>query len=191
MRVHDKHIILIGFKHVGKSLIGRSLALRLNRVHIDLDDQIEYLYKHQFPEKLNCREIVQRQGADFFRHLEHQALVQVIQNPPCIISVGGGTPMLEENRQLMQSHCIIHITASRKQVFHRIMHKGRPAFFPENEDAWTAFNRFWDEREKVYQSLATFSVNNQRSVAWTMEQLAGYFREDTVKNSNLSTDKHR
>lgn len=171
---NDQHIILIGFKHVGKSVIGRSLALRMGRMHLDLDHEIERLYETQFQNKLSCREIVAQEGEKFFRNLEHQALEEALKTKPCVISVGGGTPMLEENRGLIKTHCVIYITAPPKQVFERIMRKGRPSFFPADEDPLATFNRLWLEREKVYKQLATFTVNNRKSISCTMEQLIRY-----------------
>lgn len=170
----DQHIILIGFKHVGKSVIGRTLALRMGKIHIDLDHEIERLYEIEFHNRLNCREIVQQQGEDLFRRLEHQALEQVIQSAPCIISLGGSTPMFEQNRILIKAHCIVYITAPLKQVFDRIMRKGRPAFFSAGQDPWIVFNRLWREREKIYKQLATFTVENRGSIAFTLQQLIKY-----------------
>lgn len=167
----DKHIIFIGFKHVGKSVIGRSLALRMGKMHIDLDREIERLYEIEYQNRLNCREIFRQKGGDLFRRLEHQALKEVIQSAPCVISLGGSTPMFEENRRLIEPHCVVYLTAPMIQVFKRIMSKGRPAFFPLDEDPWITFSRLWREREKVYKQLATFTIANHGSMAFTMKQL--------------------
>jgi shikimate kinase len=173
----DKHIILIGFKHVGKSIIGKLLAQHLREKHIDLDRAIEDFYQEQYQKINNCREIVQNQGEDFFRNLEHETLKKIIKDAPCIISLGGGTPMRIENRELMVSHCIVHLTAEPKQVFARIMRKGHPAFFPKDKDPWDTFNHLWYEREKVYKDLATFSVANQASIKWTVKELLEKFEK--------------
>ena len=51
MKSLHNHIVLIGFKHVGKSIIGENLARRLNSHFIDLDHQIELLYENKFNKK--------------------------------------------------------------------------------------------------------------------------------------------
>jgi shikimate kinase len=173
----EPHIILIGFKHVGKSAIGRTLALHIHKKNSDLDEVIEHIYSHQYQDKLTCREIVQHKGEAFFRTLEQAALAQALQNEPCIISTGGGTPMRAENCALMAPHCVVHITAEPKQVFDRIMRKGRPAFFPKTEDPWLTFQRLWQEREKVYRRIATFSVENNHSVTTTVTHLLKKYYE--------------
>lgn len=176
MNWQNRHVVLIGFKHVGKSVIGRFLAPRLQRNYIDLDREIERLYALQSDASLSCREIVQTEGEVFFRNLEHQALAQAIATPLSVISLGGGTPMLADNQTLLRGQCIIYITAPPIQVFQRIMRKGRPAFFPEHEDPWVTFNRLWLEREIIYKSLATVSVRNHRSIDLTIAQLIKHFQ---------------
>jgi len=177
----NPHIILIGFKHVGKSVIGRVLARRLKQTHIDLDQEIERLYQDQYQIKLTCRQIVQQKGEIFFRNLEQTTLQQVIRRAPCIISTGGGAPMRAKNRQLLAAHCIIHITAKPKQVFNRIMRKGRPTFFV-GKDPWGSFNHLWHSREKVYKALATFSIENSGSVALTVERIVEMLKSSGIKN---------
>ena len=49
----SNHIILIGFKHVGKTLIGRRLAKDLNKKFIDLDKEVEKLYEKQTSRTFN------------------------------------------------------------------------------------------------------------------------------------------
>ena len=56
------HIILIGFKSVGKTLIGRRLAKTLNKKFIELDREVEKLYKKNHLEPLTCRQIMQTHG---------------------------------------------------------------------------------------------------------------------------------
>ena len=52
-----KHIILIGFKNVGKTLIAKNLALALDLPFVDSDIVLEDLYANEHEECLSCREI--------------------------------------------------------------------------------------------------------------------------------------
>jgi shikimate kinase len=165
MSILNKHIFLIGFKHVGKSFIGKALAKQLNEKFIDLDQEIEIL------QKMKCRQIMQEQGEVFFRELENLALAQIVQQKPAIIALGGGTPLLEKNQELLRRHLIIQITASPEVVFERIMRNGRPAFFSDTEDPWLTFNNLWNERDKIYQELMDFSVENNKTVEMTVAKI--------------------
>lgn len=168
-----QHIILIGFKHVGKSVIGRLLAKQIHKTYIDLDHAIEQFYAQQYQTKCSCREIVKNKGEAFFRDLEHAVLAQIIQHTPCVIATGGGTPMRAENCHLMAPHCIVHLTEKPKYVFYRIMRKGRPAFFPADQNPWNVFYRLWKIREKTYKRIATFTVENHNSIECTVEKIRG------------------
>jgi 3-phosphoshikimate 1-carboxyvinyltransferase len=160
----NTHIILIGFKHVGKTLIGRQLAKVLNKKFIDLDEEIEKLYETIHLETLTCRQIMLSQGKSCYRELESEALKQVIKLQSCVISLGGGTALSQSNQEIIKPHRLLHVVAPRGIVFERIMVEGRPAFFDPNEDPYESFSRLWDERNEVYKKLTPCTVDNSHTV---------------------------
>jgi shikimate kinase len=156
-----RNFILIGFKSVGKTVIGRLVALALKKSFIDLDDVIVERYELKEGVYLACREIMQRYGEDYFRELERGALQQVLREyHDSVIAIGGGAPMSQANRDLLKGQCLIFVTADKRKVYERIMAGGRPAFFPSNEDPWIFFLRLWEEREKVYKEISSCVVEN-------------------------------
>jgi shikimate kinase len=175
MKWFDKHIILIGFKHVGKSTIGKALALSLKRPFVDLDHKIELLFKTQSQQELSCREIMQMHGEAFFRNLESKALDYIMDSTPSVISLGGGAALTEENQPLIQSHCVVYIKAPKDVVFQRILASGQPAFFDSSKDLCKTFDALWDRRENVYERLANFSVNNEGTVESVVEEILNKF----------------
>lgn len=165
-------IILLGFKNAGKSTIGISLAKAMQRTFIDLDDEIIAEHHKRSGEKLSCREIMKQHGEDFFRKLEHEVLQDVLLAKGLIVlALGGGTPMIEANRKLLQDHINIHITAPKSIVFERIMINGKPAFFPKEQEPFEAFQKLWKEREPVFQNLATITVENVGTVEEAVENI--------------------
>jgi shikimate kinase len=170
------HIVLIGFKHVGKSVIGESLARRLNSPFIDLDNQIELLYEKKLGEKLTCRQIMKNVGQDYFRCLEVNALCQIIDSKPSVISLGGGAVLHPESQRLIKSCILIHITAPRGIVFERILMSGRPAFFIPGEDLLESFNRLWDERKKIFESIYDYLIVNNRTVDAAVDEIVNKVR---------------
>lgn len=157
-------IVLIGFKHVGKSVIGKSLAKKLHVPFLDLDQKIESLYEEKFTKKCTCRQIMQQNGEKFFRFFEMKALSQIEELQPSIISLGGGTPLYADNQRIIKSCIWVHITAPRGIVFERILMSGQPAFFNPEEDLLESFNRLWDERERIYEKVRDFLIENNGSV---------------------------
>lgn len=169
-----KHIILMGFKHVGKTTVGEMLAKKLCAPFLDLDQHIELVYEKKHAKKNTCREISQQEGENFFRKWEIAALRQVMRSTPCILSLGDGTVHRPENQRILKlTHpCVlIHITAQRGIVFERILMSGRPVFFNRDEDLLDSFNRLWDEREKIYAELKDFSIENNSSPAACVNEI--------------------
>jgi shikimate kinase len=165
------HISLLGFKHVGKSAIGKALATKLALPFIDLDNQIETVFVAQGNAPLPCRQIMQRQGETVFRALETIALRQVMTAKHAVIALGGGTAMIAENQRLIQASMRVHITAPRGVVFERIIVNGKPAFVQPGEEFIDAFNRLWRERETVHSRIADFAIHNDTTIAQAVNQI--------------------
>lgn len=167
-----KHIILIGFKASGKSAIGRELARSTGRQFVDLDELIQSNFAGATGEHLTCRQIMLKDGQAAFRELEHLALEQALSAPAqTIVALGGGTPMLEKNRPLILAHTAIEITAPKSVTYERIMVNGRPAFFSPDEHPLKSFNRLWDERAPVYESLSKIKVDNSGTIEQAVEKI--------------------
>lgn len=166
----SNHIILIGFKHVGKTLIGRRLAKDLNKKFIDLDKEVEKLYEKKHLEPFACRQIMQTHGESIYRELESEALRHVLKSQSSVISLGGGTSLSLTNQEIIKPHLLLHVVAPRGVVFERIMVEGRPAFFDPNEDPYESFSRLWDERGTVYRKLTTRIVNNSGTVEQAVKE---------------------
>ncbi len=160
-----KHIILIGFKSVGKSAIGRELAKHIAKRFVDLDEEMEKAYNKSEGVSLNCRQIMQKEGQQFFRTLEHKVLESVLSiTEASIIALGGGTPIYENNDELLKQHTLIQITAPKNIVYERIMVNGRPAFFSPDEHPLESFNKIWAERQEKYNQLSKVKINNLGSI---------------------------
>lgn len=160
-----KHIILIGYKSVGKSAVGRELARELKMPFADLDEEMEKMYEQENGSALNRRQIMLAVGQNAFRELEHRALQTALKNTSrSIISLGGGAPLLPKNKTLIKNHLVAQITAPKNIVFERIMINGKPAFFPDNEHPLVSFNRTWNDRKTVYDSLTNFKIDNSGSL---------------------------
>ncbi len=175
------HLIIIGFKHAGKTLLGERLSLRLNRPFVDLDSEIIRLHTTQCGKEQTCREILQHHGEEFFRALESDALKEILtENTPLILALGGGTPLMKRNQALLKGQQIVHVTAPRSIVFERIMINGKPAFFSQEKDAFDQFQELWEQRMPVFEELAGISVNNEG----TIDSLA----EEVLTRLNLAHD---
>ncbi len=167
-----KHIILIGFKHVGKSAIGAELSVQIGHKFVDLDEQIQEKFRIKNGAHKPCRKIVQDHGEDFFRDLESEALQEVMKyETPCVIALGGGTPLRSQNQDSIIDQQIVHVRAPKAVVFERIMLHGKPAFFTDDEDAFVCFDRLWNDRMKVYEKMAGIEVDNDSVLASAIDKI--------------------
>ncbi len=92
-------IALTGFMGVGKSSVARHLASLLRGSRIDLDHFIERSTGRKIVE------IIDEDGLAKYRAIETEALKRVLLNSKCrILSLGGGTWTVEENRELLRTH---------------------------------------------------------------------------------------
>lgn len=176
-----QHVILIGFKSVGKSLIGENLAIKLNQSFVDSDRVLEDLYARERETCLSCREIMRTEGEEFFRALEHEALKKVLaETEQTIIAVGGGAPLHDKNAELFKSHKVVHLTAPEGVVYERIMVNGWPAFFPREVDPYISFQNLWQKRLPGYERLAHVTIENNAPIEDTVNKLIAILNNESI-----------
>ena len=92
-----ENLILIGFMGAGKTSLGKAAAKALGVPFLDTDDLITE--REQMP----ITEIFARKGEEWFRALETLTLRELMDREGgFVLSVGGGLPLREENRVLLQ-----------------------------------------------------------------------------------------
>ncbi|MGB7067938.1 MAG: shikimate kinase [Pyrinomonadaceae bacterium] len=115
-------IALTGFMGVGKTSVARHLAVLLKCEAIDLDKFIET------NERRKVAEIIENDGISAYRNVESANLRKLLVNSDVhLLSLGGGTWTLAENREIIKSrgfisiwlessfeHCWSNIRRSRK-----------------------------------------------------------------------------
>jgi shikimate kinase len=90
-------LVLVGLMGVGKSTIGRRLAIRLGLPFVDADHEIEKAADMAIPE------IFARFGEPHFRDGERRVIARLIDGQPKVIATGGGAFMNDETRALILS----------------------------------------------------------------------------------------
>ncbi len=89
-------IILLGYMGSGKSSVGRSLAEKLNKKFLDLDEEIVSA------ENKSISAIFEDSGEIYFRKSENAVLKQLLQSEESfILSLGGGTPCYANNLEMI------------------------------------------------------------------------------------------
>ena len=88
-------IVLIGMMGVGKSTVGRRLALRLGLPFVDADEAIENAAG------MTIAEIFEKYGEAGFRDGERRVIARLLDEGPRVIATGGGAFMNDETRALI------------------------------------------------------------------------------------------
>ena len=143
-----KNIILIGFMGCGKTSVGKRLAQTLECDFLDTDELIE---KEQ---GRSISEIFATDGEGVFREMETQCLKNLLQKDDSgfVLSVGGGLPIREVNRELLKKLgdvILLHVTPD--VVYKRLRNdKTRPRLQDKNPrgrivDLMKARKTFYDD----------------------------------------------
>ena len=150
----NKTIILTGFMGAGKTCVGENLAKYLGLDFIDLDTWIEE------KENIDIPSIFAIHGEARFRRLETEELQKVLDlKKPIILALGGGTPVAEENQEiLLKSNCeIIYLKVSLSELCDRLIDddslpllKGR-----EGQKRIEWIETLLEKREPIYQKVAS------------------------------------
>lgn len=129
---------------VGKSSVARHLSYILRCERIDLDDVIEST------ERRKIASIIDSDGIETYRRIETENLRRtLLQTGIRILSLGGGTWTIPENRELIREHGLtsIWLESTFNHCWNNIhfSKKDRPLAREK-----TSARKLFEERQKVY-----------------------------------------
>lgn len=161
----DAPVAFIGYMGSGKTTVGMSLADRLGRNFIDLDDDIERRADRSIPH------IFASSGEPRFRDLEHRALREALERgDKPIVSCGGGIIVREENRALLREARTVFLEEDLEVLFARTRGAGRPL----RGGGMGEFEKRYRERLPLYRECAALTVSvagrSQNEVAGEVER---------------------
>jgi shikimate kinase len=114
----EKNIVLIGFMGTGKSTVGSRVALRLKRVFVDMDREIERVVG------MTVSEIFKRHGEIRFRSEEKLMTQKLARESGLVIATGGGVVLEQVNMDAFsQNGIIICLEAMPDEIFKRVIRK--------------------------------------------------------------------
>ena len=112
----QRHLVLIGMMGVGKSSVGRRIALRLGRQFLDTDRLVE--------DEAGCTvaEIFAAEGEPAFRALENAAVRRALESHPyAVIAFGGGAVLEPANRGLARELAlVVWLQAPARELARRV-----------------------------------------------------------------------
>ncbi len=149
----NNNIILIGFMGAGKTTIGKKLAKELGKAFIDTDEVIEK------KEKKSVSQIFKEEGEQYFRQLEHNLLKQLfLEEKSYIISVGGGLPIQENNKEILkQLGKCIYLQTSKETIWDRLKNDTtRPLL--QGENPIKQIESLMKARASIYENISQHKI---------------------------------
>ena len=109
------NIVLIGYRAVGKSTVGRLLAKELAMGFLDTDEEIERRLGRPISE------IVGEGGWEEFRRLEEEVIEEVSGKSGLVLATGGGVVLKEGNvRKLKESGILVLLWVEPEEIVRRL-----------------------------------------------------------------------
>ncbi|MGH8993409.1 MAG: shikimate kinase [Acidimicrobiia bacterium] len=111
-----RHLVLVGMMGVGKSSVGRRLALRLGRPFVDTDKLVEEAVGKSVPE------IFADDGEPAFRALETEAVRSALDSVPwAVVAFGGGAVLDPLNRdRAREAALVVWLQAPPRELARRV-----------------------------------------------------------------------
>ncbi|WP_413999040.1 shikimate kinase [Flavobacterium sp. W1B] len=128
-----KKIVLLGYMGCGKSTIAKTLSKNIGIPFVDLDEYIEK------KTNLSINALFEKHGEIYFRKVEHEAFLELLDSPEkFIIGLGGGTPCYANNHELLKGDNVvsIYLKASIETLFNRLSaNKSKRPLIADKNDA--------------------------------------------------------
>ncbi len=137
-------LVLVGLMGVGKTTVGRRLAVQLKLPFVDADHEIEAAAG------LTIAEIFDRYGEDHFRDGERRVIARLLDGKPQVVATGGGAFINDQTRALiLQQGTAIWLDASIDVLVDRVRRRDtRPLL--RNRDPAEVLRDLAAKRNPVY-----------------------------------------
>lgn len=165
--LREQSIVLIGFMGVGKTTIGQTVAKKLYRDFIDIDEEIERRFQ------MSPKEIFQKHGEAAFRKYEKEIISEMCHKRLKIISLGGGAFLQKEIQDIcLATTTIFFLDLSWDSWKERIglLMDSRPVLQGKNMDE---IKQLFDERQPIYEQHHSRVLTDNQDV----EEVADYIVE--------------
>lgn len=169
------NIFLVGPMGVGKTTIGRQLAVVLNREFRDSDREIEERTGAAIPL------IFELEGEAGFRRREREMIDELTQLPDIVLATGGGAVLDPDNRQWLRSRGhVVYLHAPIDELLKRTsQNRNRPLL--QTADPRKRLEDILEQRNPLYRGVADQVVETGRAgVRQVIQEILGYFRVHSV-----------
>ena len=111
----NKNLFFIGFMGCGKSTMARMLSEKTQMELIEMDETIEA------EAGMSINQIFEIYGENYFRELESQLIIRIMEKGGAVVSCGGGAILRPENVEHMKKNGkVIYFAATPETIYRRV-----------------------------------------------------------------------
>ncbi|WP_241989212.1 shikimate kinase [Cryobacterium serini] len=159
-------IVFIGPMAAGKTKIGRRVARGLNVPFIDTDKRIVERYGP-------IGEIFAREGEEYFRIIEREAVDWAL-GEPAIVSLGGGAVLNADTQSDLEDATVVYLSVATAAVQARLGGSKRPLL----AGGITDWERIYNIRRPIYEGLATICLDtSNRPISGIADEIVNWVQE--------------
>ena len=137
-------VAIVGLMGAGKSAIGKRLAHRLALPFVDADNEIERAAG------CSIAEIFEKYGEAEFRTGERRVIGRLLDEPPHVLSTGGGAYMDAETRGLMRAKAVtVWLRAELEVLYDRVKKRSHRPLLRDG-DPREILGRLMNQRYPIY-----------------------------------------
>ncbi len=149
------NIVLCGFMGSGKTTIGRKVARAIGCEFIDADHYLEAR------EQRKISDIFAEDGEEAFRDIETDCARELSEKTNCVISLGGGAVLRQENVELYKKNGIlIHLNTPYYRIVQNLSRDTSRPLLKGDKEKQTRM--LYQRRKEIYKKAADKSVSGTR-----------------------------
>ena len=141
----------------------------------------------------SIREIFEQDGEEAFRQMETQTLQELKETAKNqVISVGGGTPVREENRTLMKEiGKVVYLRAKAETLYERLKKDtNRPLLQGGDEDLKTKIQGLLEKRSSAYEEAADLIIDvDDKPFGQVLYEIERGIRPSYRDNANTASEE--
>lgn len=154
------NIVAVGMPGSGKTTVFRRYAYEMHLPFYDIDKITEEMMGETIQDVL----AEGGRGEEYFREVEHRAVLEASRHNHSVIATGGGSILNPINRDLLRSNGIV---IYMKRPLEMLATKGRP--LSENKGV----EELYEQRDKIYRRVSDISISNTTIFGTSVDKNGG------------------
>ena len=168
------NLIFLGMPMSGKTIIGDSIAQKLNLLFCDIDNLIEEETNHTIPE------IFEKHGEPYFREYEQKYIEKFASMDSCIVSSGGGAVTSKTKDTIKKYSYRIWLKCSNDELINRFnKNKKKRPILLNSTNIDNDLKTLYAGRKPLYAECSNVEINvDNKSASSIVHEILNHLNEN-------------